>query len=784
MLTRILAELDRQRMLLDWHRGTPRGDHHQTQITRIMDRLAKCERADLPSSAFRTLLAKARSHKYLRRVPKPGGGWRYFYGVGGGRGLAHADELVQGAKFRHKDGHLEVVAEHGGKVLVRHDETGALEHLSRDELRRRLHGYHAEAIDQHRARLLADLTAGGKSGTARQRERLAARAARYDYFDAPEVRALLQIKPDGLEHLPARPRPVVVQPYSKLDRTWERDLPTLSAAGLHTYADVLAAGRDTLADLLGDRRISDALFTTAQLRGKSKKAVAKAIHPTDHPDWVPDLGSYDTILINTSGGKDSQAMMDRVMELADQQGIDRSKIVAVHADLGRVEWEGTKELAQQQSDHYGIRMEVVQRQKNDLLQHIEVRYYQLQGRIEDTTVAGLGTWGDLFDLLPAPKADKRAAESKRYKAEMGAAVAALAAKLPEHLPTHPPQGSLDASPSLAETVSRKQRAAYLLESAARKRKDKDPAETLSWGAPNPWPDSGSRFCTSEHKRADIRKLMTALAKQAKAKNGKGHKPRILNAMGLRAQESTERANKLVFDRSDASSGAREVDDWLPISGWTEEQVWDNIKASGVPHHAAYDLGMRRLSCVFCVFADGHDLLTAATHNPDLFQQYVELEKRTGFTYQMGKYAKGSEEGAHPAYASLAGQPKSFAAVADALRDHRSKARGDLGLVAIGEPRAPQRLAKSSGGDLGAHTLHTALHVNLGRLRAAGHKVTAVQYDYRPSGSVIQLDTDTDSYYCGALAYPDAYAGSTASAIMARAFNLDYEEHGSPDRQER
>lgn len=43
----------------------------------------------------------------------------------------------------------------------------------------------------------------------------------------------------------------------------------------------------------------------------------------------------------------------------------------------------------------------------------------------------------------------------------------------------------------------------------------------------------------------------------------------------------------------ASSGRRTVDTWLPIHDWTEAQVWQCIRASGVPYHPAYDQGMSR-----------------------------------------------------------------------------------------------------------------------------------------------------------------------------------------------
>ena len=53
------------------------------------------------------------------------------------------------------------------------------------------------------------------------------------------------------------------------------------------------------------------------------------------------LTDYDLIIVNSSGGKDSQAMLDYMVELADQVGYSRDKMVVAHADLGRVEWDGT-----------------------------------------------------------------------------------------------------------------------------------------------------------------------------------------------------------------------------------------------------------------------------------------------------------------------------------------------------------------------------------------------------------------------------------------------------------
>ena len=110
--------------------------------------------------------------------------------------------------------------------------------------------------------------------------------------------------------------------------------------------------------------------------------------------------------------------------------------------------------------------------------------------------------------------------------------------------------------------------------------------------------------------------------------------RILSCMGLRAQESPARAKRQPFVRDErASNGLREIDVWLPIHTWTTEQVWQRIHASGVRYHPAYDLGMPRLSCCFCIFSPRSALLLAGKHNPELLAEYVAVEKDIGHTFR-------------------------------------------------------------------------------------------------------------------------------------------------------
>lgn len=233
-----------------------------------------------------------------------------------------------------------------------------------------------------------------------------------------------------------------------------------------------------------------------------------------------DLKDWDVVLVNSSAGKDSQAMLDLVAERAKTAGVS-DRVVVVHADLGRVEWAGTRDLAERQAKHYGFRFVVVRREKGDLLDQVEAR--------------GM------------------------------------------------------------------------------------------------WPDRGNRYCTSDQKRDQVMKLITRLVTE----RYDGSQPiRILNCMGLRSAESPARAKLDPMERNErASNGKREVWTWLPIHDWSKEQVWERIRASGVEHHPAYDLGMPRLSCCFCVFSSRSALMLAGQHNPELLAEYVRVEQKIGHTFR-------------------------------------------------------------------------------------------------------------------------------------------------------
>lgn len=233
------------------------------------------------------------------------------------------------------------------------------------------------------------------------------------------------------------------------------------------------------------------------------------------------LAEWDVILVNSSGGKDSQTTLRQVVLAADAGNVPRHRIVVAHADLGRVEWPGTKALAKEQAEAYGVELRTMKRPQGDLLTHIERR-----------------------GMFPGP---------------------------------------------------------------------------------------GTRYCTSDHKRGQIAKIITALDRERRD----GDTFRVLNCMGLRAEESPARRKKTAFSRNGYfSTQSRTVWDWLPIHGWTEQMVWKDIRESGVRYHEAYDIGMPRLSCVFCIYAPKPALVLAARHNPALLDEYVAVEGRIGHTFRV------------------------------------------------------------------------------------------------------------------------------------------------------
>lgn len=497
-------------------------------------------------------------------------------------------------------------------------------------------------------------------------------------------------------------------------------------------------------------------------------------------DWKPDLNSYDYILVNSSSGKDSQAMLSYIVEHADKVGYPRDKIVVVHADLGRVEWEGSRDLAQQQAEHYGLRFEVAKREQNDLLEHIDARYGDLVQREIDAAVimeSGLKTWQELVDADPGtllsligdgPGLTTHAGDVRVEKIQAAARQKIKREEKKLTKKVKKLEADIDRAETklaAADTDPKRQRG----ERAVGKIRDKlaeleAPGEPGTWpvdfGKSIPWPSADSRYCTSDHKRDVIKKVMTQLAREHRETAGKKAKTRILNSLGIRAQESLGRRAMSNFAR-EADTGTQTTDRWYPLHRWHEKKVWDTIEKSGVPFHRAYGLGMRRLSCCFCIMSPKKDLMVSAMHNPELFKVYLELEEKVGVPFT---------------------EKLSLADVADEIKQRRDEGyeldklaewvKKALGLEDLDLVKA--ELAKPSAGMVGL-----LLEAGLARLGRFGQEVQSVTVEWKTTGACLHLDTAVDSHHIDFLEYPEAYNASMVAATVAQRHGLTFEEHNVP-----
>lgn len=158
-----------------------------------------------------------------------------------------------------------------------------------------------------------------------------------------------------------------------------------------------------------------------------------------------------------------------------------------------------------------------------------------------------------------------------------------------------------------------------------------------------WPGDATRQCTSDLKRDPVKKVIRNYAKEF------SH-TRIINCMGLRAQESAKRAKKPCYacDKKMSVAG-RLVHDYLPIHKLSTEQVLQTISDAGQRLHYAYTVhGNDRLSCIFCFYASKQDLCNGARLFPELYAQYCWREVQTGYTFHISMRSLPDITGIQPA----------------------------------------------------------------------------------------------------------------------------------------
>lgn len=158
-----------------------------------------------------------------------------------------------------------------------------------------------------------------------------------------------------------------------------------------------------------------------------------------------------------------------------------------------------------------------------------------------------------------------------------------------------------------------------------------------------WPSQGNRWCTSDFKRGPGARVVTAETKDL------GH-CRVLYVFGFRADESPARKKKEIFTRNEKlSTHRREVYDWLPVHDWSLRRVWSTIREHKIPYHYAYDLGMPRLSCIFCFMSPFDALVLAGIHNPTVLEEYVYVEEVTGHQFRIDFSIKSVKQAIQSGY---------------------------------------------------------------------------------------------------------------------------------------
>jgi 3'-phosphoadenosine 5'-phosphosulfate sulfotransferase (PAPS reductase)/FAD synthetase len=124
-----------------------------------------------------------------------------------------------------------------------------------------------------------------------------------------------------------------------------------------------------------------------------------------------------------------------------------------------------------------------------------------------------------------------------------------------------------------------------------------------------FPSRMAQFCTSELKEIPI----TTQVVFPMLKAGP-----VLQWLGIRADESRNRARQPRFNRHDSGSYL-----WRPIFRWTVEDVWAQHRKHGIAPNPLYALGMGRVGCMPCINCRKSELRNIA----DLFPDHIDRIER-------------------------------------------------------------------------------------------------------------------------------------------------------------
>lgn len=96
--------------------------------------------------------------------------------------------------------------------------------------------------------------------------------------------------------------------------------------------------------------------------------------------------------------------------------------------------------------------------------------------------------------------------------------------------------------------------------------------------------------------------------------------------GERRQESANRSTYATVEAHKSSGEKRRVDQWRPVIGWFEQDVWEIMERYRVRPHPAYYLGWSRVSCLPCIFGNPAQWAAVRELSPGVFKELAEFEE--------------------------------------------------------------------------------------------------------------------------------------------------------------
>jgi DNA sulfur modification protein DndC len=149
-----------------------------------------------------------------------------------------------------------------------------------------------------------------------------------------------------------------------------------------------------------------------------------------------------------------------------------------------------------------------------------------------------------------------------------------------------------------------------------------------------FPAPGQRQCTSDLKRGPVEKFIRNIPEKI-----------VINCMGIRAAESTQRGKATPWKYSEEQSKAgRQVWNYLPIFRESLKDVLTWHRESRTPLHPVYVAEyhwngttggyLRRFSCRVCIFSTPADLHAIFENDKDAFYDVARLESEINFTMRM------------------------------------------------------------------------------------------------------------------------------------------------------